>query len=1109
MLNQARLTQTSASSRQRIGLPKDRKNKSEVPLIAPASTNAKCSPPHYDFLIHRARVITALEDALRTPACWIMGPAGTGKTLALVDYINRAKRPVIWYRVDEGDDDAASLFHDLGLLLPAAARKLLPTFAPEYAHDQLCFARRYIRAWYNALPEQPLIVFDDLHLANSEHFYQALAIMISELPRGTSCICVSRTLPSHSLSDFQLKNQLSIIDHKILDFTIGEAQQLFSERNVKVDCADHAYLLTQGWAAGLVLIADRCKKEPNALQNLLAHAKPMLFHYLTEQVFKQLPDRQQELLLFTSLLPEITASMADQLLGRTDSVQQFAAIYRLQLFITRRDDSELTYLYHDLFREFLLNQLSQRLSGPELIKLKKRAIGLLACSDHLNEALCLAREIEDWAVVRDMLIKHAPALIESGRFRALHDWTTELPQAMLSNDAWLQYWLGVAHTIYNDVEAERRFSLAFALFVQQGNLLGQCLTTARAVLARFNGWCSVDNLQTWVDRGLSLLDTKLQFADPNQELLAQIGFLRALLEATQNKQHAVAIQQVSNRLLHLLGDTALDVNLRVLGSDVLMYYAGRSADIQLFDKAAIAVCADLRKSSFRSSALITWTTTFGAWSALRFAGVDSKQRFMEGETALRNAISIAEHEGLPNLAFGALFNLYFALRTRSEQVEAMQTLEHLERVADPRQAVHTEKLKYLQAHSYLLAGDFTRAEKSLSELFALLGNEHSPDKLFPYRLLQLHCLLGTQQFSQARQYCLSLVGSYQGALHKSFSTYADLAFCLELKQKAKPYDEILGRCLRSVRDKNVINFIPHLPRLAAEVFADALAMQIEVDFCRAAIRHRQLTPTSSLSMAWPWPVKIYVLGRNIIEVDDKDVTDGRRQQRTLELIKLLVASGSTGSDIQAVLHFLWPEETETVSMATFKMALLRTRKLLGRDDIILCEGGRVRLNPELVWVDAWGFLEESRKIADELTLPQHVNLAETLISLYKGPLFGSANSDALYLPLQSKLKTELIRIATALADYYQVRQDWKQAIRAYELGLAQDNLVEDFYRGLMRCYIAMQEPAAAMHTFRRCREMFSIVLGITPAPATTALMENIRTAHAPKRDALTRHLASY
>ena len=73
-----------------------------------------------------------------------------------------------------------------------------------------------------------------------------------------------------------------------------------------------------------------------------------------------------------------------------------------------------------------------------------------------------------------------------------------------------------------------------------------------------------------------------------------------------------------------------------------------------------------------------------------------------------------------------------------------------------------------------------------------------------------------------------------------------------------------------------------------------------------------------------------------------------------------------------------------------------------------------------------------------------------------------------------------------LGRFHEVRKDWSRAAAVYERGVAQDQLAEDFYRGLIRCHLARNEPAAALHTFRRCRDVLSVVLCV--APATRALI---------------------
>ena len=61
----------------------------------------------------------------------------------------------------------------------------------------------------------------------------------------------------------------------------------------------------------------------------------------------------------------------------------------------------------------------------------------------------------------------------------------------------------------------------------------------------------------------------------------------------------------------------------------------------------------------------------------------------------------------------------------------------------------------------------------------------------------------------------------------------------------------------------------------------------------------------------------------------------------------------------------------------------------------------------------------------------------------------------------------------------------------YERTLEVDNLAEALYRRLMVCLREEGNPAGALTTYRRCRELLSIVLGRTPSPETEAVRQTL------------------
>jgi DNA-binding SARP family transcriptional activator len=59
--------------------------------------------------------------------------------------------------------------------------------------------------------------------------------------------------------------------------------------------------------------------------------------------------------------------------------------------------------------------------------------------------------------------------------------------------------------------------------------------------------------------------------------------------------------------------------------------------------------------------------------------------------------------------------------------------------------------------------------------------------------------------------------------------------------------------------------------------------------------------------------------------------------------------------------------------------------------------------------------------------------------------------------------------------------------------LERDNLAEAVYRRLMVCQRELGDAAGAMLTYRRCRELLSIVLGRAPAAETEAVRRTLAT----------------
>ena len=173
-----------------------------------------------------------------------------------------------------------------------------------------------------------------------------------------------------------------------------------------------------------------------------------------------------------------------------------------------------------------------------------------------------------------------------------------------------------------------------------------------------------------------------------------------------------------------------------------------------------------------------------------------------------------------------------------------------------------------------------------------------------------------------------------------------------------------------------------------KVSVKALEEGIEVDYVRELIRRNRLAPDPANPdlEQWPWPVKVYTLGRFGLLVDDRPVEFGRKvQQKPLALLKALVALGGREVPEAKLTEFLWPEADGDLAHNSFEVALSRLRKLLGTDEALTLKEGRLSLSNRQCWVDVWAFArslgqaEKARKEGKGTVAIRHVR--EGAISL--------------------------------------------------------------------------------------------------------------------------------
>ncbi len=354
----------------------------------------------------------------------LQAAAGFGKTSALAAQIPRlpAGTALAWVSLDE-DDDRRRLF----ACLTAALEPFdLPwRIAPEGLLSRLdenengqaaqdeggrLAAAELLNALAAAEVDRGVIVLDDLHRVASAGLHRWLDRLVERLPAQWTLVLASRAPPPLALARQRAAGELAEFSQDTLRFSRSEAAALLAADGGDGTGVDALFDRTQGWPAGLQLVAAARRRPGGATSSGNARVDPALFDFLASEVLDDLPQPLHDFLLRSAVLPELTVARAEAVSGDIAAAAHLDEIERRGLFVTVLDAAERTLVLHDLFRDALQQRLRQRFPDELTPLLQRAAAGE---TDPLRRVGTLLRAA-DWAGAEGVLVESAPDLFLAG-----------------------------------------------------------------------------------------------------------------------------------------------------------------------------------------------------------------------------------------------------------------------------------------------------------------------------------------------------------------------------------------------------------------------------------------------------------------------------------------------------------------------------------------------------------------------------------------------------------------------------------------------------------------------------------------------------------------------
>ena len=924
-------------------------------------------------------------------------------------------------------------------------------------------------------------------------FHEAILNGLSNIPPKINAVLISRSGPPPELIRLRANNLMEDLAWKELRLTIEESAgivNLRSKQKLSKESLAEIHRASDGWVAGLILMLERAKMEDIEPQKAGIASRQEIFDYFASEIFDRTEREVQELLLKTSLLPKMTARMAEVLSGLPSASSLLFKLSAQNYFTEKRIHTEPVYQYHPLFREFLLSRVKDSFPLERLMVLCHQAASLLEDDGQIEAAVTLLHEIGDTEGIARLIMNHAPSMAAQGRYQTLESWLNFLPEGVMERYPWLLYWKGVSRFPLDASQALPYFEKAFEGLRLQDNLPGSLLAWSGAIDSIFYDFKNLSLMDRWIQIFPGLPENP-ETSLP-QEVWSRV--VTSMFSALSNRHpDHPEINAWTKRAVSLGQGPGNPLNKAVILFHLEHWYM----IIGDHGKAALArqLLQHLAKPK-ESLPLVILLARMVETFEFQMAGEHEKCL-----RAVSDGLKTSEHSGIFSHYSHLMGHGIMSCLNIGDLETAQSMLEKMGSSLGRHSLMDIGYYHICQARLALLRSDL---ETAIGQVEWSLQAEL---KSGFYMGLSLAYLISSQ--------VLHRMGKQEEAwshLHKTFH------FAERYKSKLLEYyglmieayfyfeqgDEVCGlaslrKALAVGNGSGILMTYVDQPAVTARLCVKALEENIEVPYVQHFIRNRRLIPENPpLHLEnWPWNLKVFTLGRFELLKEDKPIPSSRKvQQKPLAMLKVMIALGGKGVKEEQLSDILWPEADGDDAHNSFITTQHRLRQLIGHENAIQHKEGRLTFDDRQCWVDVWAFerlLGQAEEEKKRGSAENAVQCIEKAIHLYNGPFLADEIGQSWIISTRERCRSRFIRGLTWLGHYWQDQKNWEKAIESYQRGLEIDDVAEELYQQLMICYRELGRKAEAMSLYERCRKTLSTILGVDPSAKTEAIFKSLHS----------------
>ncbi|MGE5627638.1 MAG: LuxR C-terminal-related transcriptional regulator [Solirubrobacterales bacterium] len=397
--------------------------------------NNKCKfsiPKSKNKIVDRLSIYESLDKTLCSKLTIISASAGAGKTTSLAGWIEsrNLRDSIIWISFDERENNTEAFW----ACIKAASEKLHQgELFNEDSNlvDTLLFNM-------GAIEKEIIFVFDNFQYIKNKDIHTGIKHFIDGMGENIHIIISSRTKPDINLARLRLNGELTEIYKNEFNFSYEETYQFYS-RNLKEPISEKKSKLLrdcmEGWVAGLQIgLLSIGTSNIAEIEHEFNGENSYIQDYFSEEVMSGISEDEKDFLLKTSVLDELNAEICNAVSMRKNSQQILEQIYDRNLFIDRCDYKGKEFIYHRLFKGFLLSRL-KGMNKDEAHDASSRAAKWYEEQGFINSAVKQYIDAGNYSTVIQLIETQCVKKILCNDYFYVMSWMDKIPQDKIIENA--------------------------------------------------------------------------------------------------------------------------------------------------------------------------------------------------------------------------------------------------------------------------------------------------------------------------------------------------------------------------------------------------------------------------------------------------------------------------------------------------------------------------------------------------------------------------------------------------------------------------------------------------------------------------------------------------